>query len=285
LKFPKQEQKGAGMTAGFDQRPTGTQIAKHSWTSLGEALGAMPSLFISAIAIAVVLALVTFVEPHSFRAVLVPGARADIGTVVVHLAVTLAITVVWAAAAAPVAVATHRFILLDRTTSGIISWSPAYTRSFFLWTVALRLVTTGIISIIVLALPSVMAGLLLAVAEIALLVILIHVAMIFPAVATEVPSEGWQARIAKSWNEMRGNSWLLVRAAIIAFLPLVLGFILLEVIFFRQLGAGLGNAAEPFNSVRLIVALVIGFLEMPGVALGAALASWMYAWIRQQPIP
>ena len=271
------------MITRFDERPTGTGIAKHSWKSLCEALGAMAPLFLTATAITVGLSILTFVEPHAFRAIAPPRGHADAGTVLIYLAATFLMTVAWAAAAAPVAVATHRFILLGQTTTGIISWSSGYTRSFFLWAVVLRLIGVSLSSLVLLTQPLVFAGVVLIIAEIVMLVIFVHVAMIFPAVATEVPSENWQARIAKSWDEMRGNSWLLVRAGIIAFLPVVAVYILLEVIFLRQLAQGLGDPTAPYNSARLIMGLTFGFLQIPGVALGAALASWTYAWIRQQP--
>ena len=48
-----------------------------------------------------------------------------------------------------------------------------------------------------------------------------YLALVFPDVAVGEPSTSWTARVKTSVARLRGNFWLLVRAAILAFLPLI----------------------------------------------------------------
>ena len=52
------------------------------------------------------------------------------------LGLRTAASLVWALLAAPVAVAMHRFILLDQVTRGPVSWLPRYTLAFAAWLAA-----------------------------------------------------------------------------------------------------------------------------------------------------
>jgi hypothetical protein len=80
---------------------------------------------------------------------------------------------------------------------------------------------------------------------------------------------------------MTGHSWLFVRAVIITFLPWVLVYL-----FFWVLFGGLRASqhhGDLQHSSRLGLALVLGGARIPFVILGAAVASWLYAWVRQEP--
>jgi hypothetical protein len=268
------------MTTPFDSRPSGTAIARRSWASLYRAVPAMAPLFLAAIALSEILTLLTFGEPHVAR-VLLPrnGSPLTQANLASYTVTTIATTIAWAAIAAPVAVAMHRFILLDRTTKGTLSWRPSYTRSFFVWLVISRLLFT-LATIPKMATASMGREILIQLPTSALLLfIYVHLAMIFPSVATEVPATNWRARIAGSWNDMRGNFWLMVRAGIVTFLPIFIAFIALEIA--ALIFIGLPTASATANPMPLGLVLTLGLFQSLGIALGAAVASWTYAWIRQ----
>ena len=52
-------------------------------------------------------------------------------------------------------------------------------------------------------------------------IVSVYLALVFPDVAIGEPSASWIARVKASVARLRGNFWLLVRAAILAFLPLI----------------------------------------------------------------
>jgi hypothetical protein len=190
---------------------------------------------------------------------------------------------VWSFVAAPVAVAMHRFILLGRTTKGVLSFGPQYVRAFLFWAVGLKLATsmlgvlTDLFSRFSLA-TGALVGLAFGVLQ---LVAFVYFAMVFPAVATEVPAENWRVRITRSAQQIRGNFWLFVGSAILAFLPLV-AIHLVFWILFGGLHASLlkGDLRESF---RLGLAVLTGMFSVFGIMLGAAVASWLYAWTSHEP--
>jgi len=179
----------------------------------------------------------------------------------------------------------HRFILMGEITSGFLSFGPRHTKLFFLWAAVIRVIEVLLndSSSLLIKEHPLIGGLIDFGFGILGLIALVHLAMIFPAVATEVPSETWQARLGNSWKQMKGHSWLLVRAGIVAFLPWVLLYVVFWILF-----GGLHaseHQGDLQHSWRLGLAMLVGGAQIFFVVLGAALASWLYAWVRQQPGP
>jgi hypothetical protein len=154
---------------------------------------------------------------------------------------------------------------------------------FFLWAAGIRVIEVLLndSSSLTVKEHPVVGGLIGGILGILEVIALVHLAMIFPAVATEVPSESWQARVGNSWKQMKGHAWLLVRAGIVAFLP----WILLYVVFWILFGGlrASQHHGDLQHSWRLGLALLVGGAQIFLVMLGAALASWLYAWVRQKP--
>jgi hypothetical protein len=111
----------------------------------------------------------------------------------------------------------------------------------------------------------------------------VHLAMIFPAVAIEAGADDWQSRIAQSWRQMQGNAWLLIRAGIVAFLPVIILWVIVA-IWMVLLGVIARGVVGPIASLglfpRLWLNAALAVITVLSIALGAALASWTYAWIR-----
>lgn len=247
------------MVASFTQKPSGTEIAKRAWNSTFSAIRVMPMLFLSAALGAV------------FAAVILAGLAYAAQPLAFFI--VLGNVLAWSALGAPVAVAVHRFILLDESTPGLLSYAPHHTRAFFLWLFALQ-VAAEILNAIG------TAQILLRLVTLVVIVIAsVNLAMIFPAIATDVPCDHWQARLRQSWDRMQGHFWLFFRASIITFLPF-LGVWVLIVAVAAIMGAIMrATGFSPLAGlIGLWVAVAIGVMMIFFVALGAAVASWMYLW-------
>jgi hypothetical protein len=264
------------MVASFTQRPTGTEIAKHAWNSTVSGIRAMPALFLAAFFVAIILSLaLTFMRPDRLAGFgHFPTLRA--------VAIATASILAWSALTAPVAVAMHRFVLLGQTTSSVLSFAPRHTKLFFLWAAALQLVYDTAQGISGLLYPHYFAVFRL-VAIVAVVIVSVHLAMIFPAVAIEDGTDDWQARINRSWRQMQGNSWLFIRAGIVTFLPVIIFWlvVIIAMLFFGFIARGIMGTAEPFSLLpRLWFSAVLAVVAIFSIALGAAVASWTYAWTR-----
>jgi hypothetical protein len=274
------------MTASFETRPSGTAIAKKARRSCTEAFVKMKPLFLSAAAISLALGFATFYVPNFQLSVFTPKDVPPASDIFARYSATRIISIlVWTAVSAPVAVAVHRYILIGQITPGFFSFRPQYTKSFFFWGAGLQVIAALLTippSLLLVNKYLAIIGSLAAFAFATLyLIVILHLAMIFPAVATEVPNAHWRIRIANSWKQMKGHSWLLIRAAIVAFSPWVFLYLVLWILF-GGLRASQHHGDLQYSS-RLGLALLIGSVRIPFVMLGAAVASWLYAWIRQQP--
>ena len=140
-----------------------------------------------------------------------------------------------------VAVAVHRWVLLNEVQPGL-SWSPPYTRLFFFWVLALHLLylLRGL-PVPLLINETIRAGFVgqhprpavdltnkvpaLIMIEtstyLVMLAVSAYLALLFPDVAIGEFSPSWIARIKASVARLNGNFWLLVWAAILAFLPVI----------------------------------------------------------------
>lgn len=247
------------MPALYSHPPTGTEIAKRAWNSAFAAMRAMPMLFGSAALGAVFAAAI--IAGLSYLAQPLPTEA------LVNLVNILAVS----ALGAPVAVAMHRFILLDQLSPDLLSYAPAHTRVFFVWLLIFQ-VAASILS----AIGSVFFLLRIA----TFLIILIgsvDLAMIFPAIATDVPAADWQGRLRQSWERMQGHFWLFIRASIVTFLP-ALGIFLLVIGAATLMGLLARALIFPAWFVGLWAVIAIGPMMIAFIALGAAVASWMYLW-------
>lgn len=243
----------------------------------------MKPLFLSATALAVALGIATFYVPYLKFYVFTPKAvEADIffGQMAGKLVSTLA----WTVVAVPVAVAVHRFILMGQITHGFFSLNPRYTKIFSLWAVGLQLIRTLLTApyTSIMEMNKLIGSLILIAFSVLSLIVCIYSAMIFPAVATEASGEQWSLRIVKSWRQMNGHAWLFVRSVILAFLPLVLVYFVFWILF-GGLHASL-LAGDLSQSFRPGLSFAIGLVSIFSAMLGAAVLSWLYAWIGQSRV-
>jgi hypothetical protein len=272
------------MPAHLSSRPSGAQLAVHAWKSAAAATARMPVLMLSVVAASLLLGLATW-----YLAVNAAGAM--------HwpwpLARAVALMALKAAVVAPLAVAMHRFILLDAVTRGVLSFAPRHTWMFFGWTFAVQLFSLLLTQPSQLLLlqhgtsPSarLLGSLVILVSALVLWIVSIYPAMIFPAVATDVPSAGPLARIATSVRQMRGHFWQFIGGGVVSILPLLIPFFIVTLWLQRVMmqgallhgmshGALLSGAA---GNWFLVICLIGGVETVVVVAVAAAVASWTYA--------
>lgn len=184
---------------------------------------------------------------------------------------------------APLAVATHRLIVLNEVTPGYISLAPTRTQRFILWAVLIQLV---LIVPSLLRQPS-QPSLAVVALSVALLIISIVVCvrltLIFPAIAIESGNQNWD----RTWQLTRGHFWRIALPFLYVFLPF-LGIAGL-VLFWRAgtfSAAGLAAFAQEqkyqplFTQSPDILMKAVGGTVFTG--LGAAVASWLYVVLLQQ---
>jgi len=190
----------------------------------------------------------------------------------------LANALIEAVIATPVAVAMHRLILKGEVTVGIISLRRPYHWLFLAW-LSFFLLMQHVLA----DLAQSAAGLSLAVAELGVAVLWIKSALLFPAIAIQEQTGGWQHRLLTSWRQMDGNFWLFFRAILLAMIPLIallllyLGFLVIVILLIVHL---------PFGGVitKVFSAAAAGAIAPAGVLVAAGVASWLYGDIRSRRV-
>ena len=269
------------MTDSISARPSGWQIASRAWRSVFQAMARMPVLFVSAFLL--------FLLMHAcsiwlHRSLLRNGPGWG------SYAVAVTQNIVSSLLTAPVAVAVHRWVLLNDIQPGL-SWKPVYTRLFFFWALALHLLYMLMnLPIPLLISRAIRAGvtgwpfrsdliLLSFLPVLIAAVVSAYLALVFPDVAIGESSASWIARVKASVARLRGNFWLLVRAAILAFLPVIAINVIttFTVIHFYSLYP---VSRYPFGPAVVGQALASSVMVLFSIGIAAATVSWLYSWAR-----
>ncbi|HWX89345.1 MAG TPA: hypothetical protein VNY75_03505, partial [Rhizomicrobium sp.] len=276
---------GGLVPAVFESRPSGSELAARSWKSLRQAFKAMPAFYVGTFLICSLPAIgldVVMTYPAQAAALL---HVAPLSTAFALSAAALQ-GVMSLAVIAIAAVATHRFILLDDI-------HPKVGRiglQFFLW-LALVVIVLVLLDVAKALDRKVMpdSGLTVGIGcaiWVMKLVVGVYCALIFPAVAIGEPTLSLQDRIETSWERMDGNFWLFFRADIVALLPLILAMVLsILVIGILPLSVmiRMSGFVPALNILETIVRAIINLLSFPIFMVQAAIASWLYAWVRRAP--
>jgi hypothetical protein len=252
------------MTA--SERPTGAGLAEIAIASAIETWTKMKPLVLSAAVASGIVGAIFSIPVYGLGSEIEPS----------RLWINLLQAPFQAAIGAPLAVAVHRLILKGEVTPGIISLNRPYQWLFFVWLCAFALAQFALAGAMGV---SRFLGFIFAIGW---FIFFIKSALIFPAIAIEVPSGDWRERLRTSWKQMDGNFWLLFRALLISFLPLILAFVLV-IIGAILLGIILtlgGAGTVGILAMRLIMTAVI---QPAGVMLAAGVASWLYLWVRDNP--
>ena len=187
--------------------------------------------------------------------------------------------------AAPLAVGVHRYVLVDEVRDGFAVPTTRREVRFALWSFCLPLVVVLALVVASLFLVAVLSGLLAGTADrlspyliafVAMVlgaVVLLRLAMAFPAVALDRPAPARESR-ALTYN----HTWRILLTYVMAMLPFAAIFWALRVLVFVSSGGDTTTALTAIGIVLLVPKALAGVLS---IALSAAVASLFYrqyAW-------
>lgn len=250
--------------------PKGGELGDKALACVSEAFKRMPDIFILAMCLMLALRAIDSSlsgsvdlfgpAPHDFFARQSHGIR-----LLILAGLWLAPLVVMAC----VAVAVHRFILLQEITSG---FGPLRHR--YVWTFVGWLAGIGLLSVVI-DIPMPLA--LRVLALIPLAIVDIRLSLLFPGVAIGAASGGVVDRLRESWRRTRGRVLSLLYATLVTILPLfgvVVVLVLLEFLSFSI--SDWPDSAQGSAITGLIKLLLSSTSRIYGTMCGAAVASLAY---------
>lgn len=251
--------------------PGAAALGSQARVSAFEALKAMPETFLVAAVLLVLLA--------SGRKLLggsLPLRSGALPVLVPHLSGTLKLSVISALALleyivlACVAVAVHRFVLLNKSSSLLTALRHRYGWRFLLWMFGFTFCE------LLLALPVLLQRWLGFALLVPMIILSTRVSLVFPAVAIEAPLSGWRERLVWSWQQTQGKVLSLTGAWILAELPLV---VIMVVILLSLFGVDLIAGTFLMDDARMDV-FCSAFENLAATVLLASVLSVSYRAVR-----
>lgn len=261
--------------------PRAGMLISLAWNSTIAAVRAMPALFGSAALLALAVKLADIAMDYGADHLVSLFGRIGGGIAIALWGVVSLL--LDACVLAPVAVAVHRMVLLEETTPGLISWKHPRIWRFAGWTLLLELVLGAVALPMIASRETKLEMLALIVFGALGAVISIRWLMIFPAVAVETPAASWKERILASWDGTRGHFWRLALALIGSLVMLFGPLVIVAVVL--MFAASMSESFQLLYAVRLAFDLFGAALEPVSIGLGAAIASWFYMWLQENPAP
>jgi hypothetical protein len=168
-----------------------------------------------------------------------------------------------------VAVAVHRFILLQEVTNGLSPLLHRYSWAFVAWLIGVALTSA--------AFDAPMPWMVRVLAIIPLMIVDIRLWLLFPAVALGAVNNGAIGQLRASWRRTRGRVLSLLYASIVTFLPLFGIMIVLWLV--ELLVFGVSSQTDAAHGVTIAGLLMLFITSTGRVYLsmcGAAIASLAY---------
>lgn len=271
----------------FEGRVTARSVAGHALRSLRGAFFAMPFLFLLTLVLGAGLGAVMMgIEP--LRDALAPPKFEDFSvvTIVRHLGAYFAGILIWSLFVAPLAVAIHRFILLDERRAGF-PYARAATCNYLYWLAGLLLAVMAARAFcLLLAAVSFVRVLSEAAVNIGALIVGLQIALIFPGIAIGVPAASVEKRLDTGFRMAEGKFLLLLRTILLTQLPLTIArVVLLKIAVGPTPVAVLGEPPPlppPMTVLRLVAAGTAGAVSILAIVVLAATLSWLYAARRKE---
>ena len=266
------------------ERPDVMTTAWLAWSSAFAAIRAMKLTFVVTFLFALVTQFVTIwlgilpaiQEPSDS----VPNLVALDAAPVVFLALLVG-SVLQAFAYAPLTIAVHRFVLLGATRPMLPVLPISRLLRFVAWLVILGLgfKAGSVIRFTLhgLGLSLIAGGLVSVVWFIVWVIVGVRLLLLFPGIAIDAPIDAPRA----SWRSTRGNFWRISVTSFLTYFPalLVAGLLLVGIpIWFASRAESQSGAALHATTFQLgfAVTLASAVIGPVSVALGAALASWLF---------
>jgi hypothetical protein len=265
------------------ERPSGTRTAIRAWQSLFVGLRAFWPLFLGCIVLLIAWAFAAQWLSHLSTIALHPFVPARAAWLAFGIMVLR--TVVHSVILAPIAVAMHRFILLGETRAHPLA-RPGVILHFAAWLTVLRLPPLIVLASPLLpTLPLATYGAATLVLGGGLTVLMLWLTLLFPAIAVEDPATG-AARLETALERTVGNFWLVVRAIVIAFLPIFVLTVLTPLMLNHAIQAGVRGDPAARDVLAHITPWLVAFrscIAALSAGLGAGVASWIYSYAVTRP--
>jgi hypothetical protein len=113
----------------------------------------------------------------------------------------------------------------------------------------------------------------------------VRLVMVFPSVAIGDFQAGLREQFSASWRQMDGQFWLFIGGAICVAWPFILLTFLLMLIGLLATASGYAGWLDLRYPLLLYKLLDKGLISFAISVLDVGLASWLYAWVRQEPSP
>lgn len=251
-------------------RPDWALFVRLAWSSLIGAFGKMALLFLASGICSVVFGLLERRSSTALSPII--GDFPPVLMVLAGFALLLPAVAIEVALLAPVAVAVHRFVLLEEVSPGFSVMRRSCLGFFAAWMIGVEFLFS---------LVELVGAFLGVLCTVVLTVLFVRTLLIFPAVALEVPSQGIGDRIEGSLSATRGLSWSIFFAVFVAALPLSLLQSLPVIAAMRP--DLLKLSTQAYADVLLYASMLEDFLKPVVVGILAAVASWIYLWRQEYP--
>lgn len=266
----------------FEGRVTAREVAARALRSLRGAFAAMPFLFLLTLVLGAALGVAMYgVVP--LRDALAAPKFEDFSTAVIarHLGAYFAGIAIWSVIVAPLAVAIHRFILLDERRAGF-PYARAATCNFLYWLAGLLLAVMAARAFcLLLGAVSFVRTLSEFAVNAGALIVGLQIALIFPGIAIGVPAASVEKRLDTGFRMAEGKFLLLLRTIFLTQLPLTILRVVLTKIAVGRMPEAIPGEPPPLlpdpTVLQLAAAGAAGAASILAIALLAATLSWLYA--------
>jgi hypothetical protein len=271
----------------FDGRVTARSAAARALRSLRGAFFAMPFLFLLTLVLGAGLGAVMHGVAPLRDALAAPKFEDFSVTVIVrHLGAYFAGIAIWSVIVAPLAVAIHRFILLDEKRAGF-PYARAATCNFLYWLAGLLLAVMAARAFcLLLGAVSFVRTLSEFAVNAGALIVGLQIALIFPGIAIGVPAASMEKRLDTGFRMAEGKFLLLLRTYLLTQLPLLVlraGLLKFAAGPAPKVVRGEPPPLPPDPTVlQLAAAGAAGAVSILAIALLAATLSWLYAARRKE---
>lgn len=271
----------------FEGRVTAREVAARALRSLRGAFAAMPFLFLLTLVLGAALGVAMYgVVP--LRDALAAPKFEDFSTAVIarHLGAYFAGIAIWSVIVAPLAVAIHRFILLDERRAGF-PYARAATCNFLYWLAGLLLAVMAARAFcLLLGAVSFVRTLSEFAVNAGALIVGLQIALIFPGIAIGVPAASVEKRLDTGFRMAEGKFLLLLRTIFLTQLPLTILRVVLTKIAVGRMPEAIPGEPPPLlpdpTVLQLAAAGAAGAASILAIALLAATLSWLYAARRRE---
>jgi len=254
-------------------RPTVFGIARRAWTSLFAAAASMTLLFIIGYGLMVGLDIAIDRMSHLLalptdavlRDLVKNNRRLPWLGVSEAFARDIAVCFLRAMIAAPLAVAMYRFILLGEVRR--FYFLSRLSFKFAVWVVLLQVPVMVLSWLILFAGTATGLVPLLSVLGVAMLLLLMQTAQLFPAVAVQERTADTSARLETALERSEGMFWLTLISLVLTFLPLIL----VRAVVMR-------TGAKLAQHMPLVVPIGLATTGFVIVMLGSAVIAWLFSY-------